>query len=351
MQRETELSADELDRIIDTVEPEARILEASPVDFGHHIVYRLSVDMPHGQRVCYLKATPEGKDPTVNLEARILAILAHHTEIPVPMIYGVVDSHDDLPSPYVLLEAVPGKVRFRKELANVTDDFLRGVARETGRYLAELHTLDAVESFGFLTPDGSRLHGGRPSGDFDTIRVVNPVEDWKNRCQESVRGELDEIKDTPFADIVPEVEPVVEAGIAGLEGPFEPVLARIDQSLEQVALNHGEISALLDWEFTIASTPADDIIYVTRSLAGGPYRLVPDMPDRRDFILASMLDGYEAHASHPVAEQLRANRDCYELIATLRTMAHLKEWYELFDLGDSIEPAARQIRDELATHL
>lgn len=351
MQHPTELPADELDRMIDTIAPEAVILEASPVETGHHIVYRLTVDTPEAERDCYLKATPEGTHPTVDLEARILAILATHTEIPVPEVYGVVDDLDGLPSPYVLLEAIPEEVRSRKELATVSDDFLRGIAHESGRYLAELHSLDAVDAFGFLTPDGPELHGGRPGGDFDAIRVVDPVEDWRDRYRDGANEALNEIEDTRFADVVPDIEPIVAARIADLEGPFEPVLARIDQALGNIVSNQGEIVGLLDWEFTVASTPADDVNYVTWSLAGGPYLLAPDVPDRRELILESVIEGYEANSDRPVAERLRANRDCYELLVTLRSMVHLNEWYRTFDLGDSIEPAARALRDELATHL
>lgn len=322
-----------------------------PVDLGHHIVYRLTLEFPDAERVCYLKATPEGKDPTVDLEARILAILARHTEIPVPGIYGVVDEHDVLPTPYILLEAIPGEVRSRTELPSTSDQFLWEIAYETGRYLAKLHALDAVDAFGFLAPDGQTLDGGQPSGGLETIRVADPVEDWKQRCLASVHEELENLEDTRFADLIDQIEPVVEDRIADLVGPFDPVLARIDQSVEQILLDHGEITALLDWEFTIASTPADDITYVTRSLAGGPYLWAPDVPDRRELIRDAVLDGYVEVGPNSVVDQVQANWDCYELIATLRSMVHLRDWYELFDFGASIEPAAIKLRDELGRQL
>lgn len=348
MQYDTELTDDELSRMINPIAPASQIREATPVDLGHHIVYRLTIEFSDVDRVCYLKATPKDKDPTVNLEARLLAILAEHTEIPVPGIYGAVDEHNDLPAPYILLEAMPGEVQFRTELPSMSDQFMREIAYETGRYLAELHALDAVDAFGFLAPDGPTMAGGQPRGCLETIRVADPVEDWKQRCRESVHEELENIGETRFADLVDQIEPVIEDRIVDLKGPFHPVLARIDQSVEQILLDGREVTCLLDWEFTIASTPADDITYVTRSLAGGPYLWAPEMPDRRELIREALLDGYIEVGPTVIVDQVQANWDCYELIATLRSMVHLREWYELFDLGESIEPAAAKLRDEIA---
>lgn len=351
MHYDTELAADELDRMIGEIAPTADVLEATPVDFGHHIVYRLVVEMPEAERVCYLKATPEGKSATLKVEARILAILGEHTDIPVPGVYGVVDEHEGVLAPYVLLEAIPGDVRFRQELADVSDDVLRHIAKASGRYLAELHALDAVDAFGFLGCNDPTLHGGRPSGALDSIGVADPVEDWKEWYSESAHRELEALEGTMFADVASEVAPVVDTRIDGLKGPFDPVLARIDQSLEQIVLRDGAVQGLLDWEFTIASTPVDDFINVSRSLAGGPYLFAPDMPDKREFVLEAVLEGYEAQGGRSVADQLQANRDCYELVATLRSMVHLEDWYRLFDLDDRIEPAAERLRDDLEAQL
>lgn len=351
MQYDTTLSENQLKRTVQTIEPAWRVREVFPVELGHHIVYRLDLETPGGDRSCVLKATPKGKDPSVNLEARIMAILEKHTRIPVPKVHGVVDNQDNLPAPYMITDEIPGEIRFRRHLVSYSDDFLWGIARNTGRYLAELHALEAITTFGFLTHDGPDLHGDRPSGDFDTIRVVDPVENWKDRCRESARGTLEDIEQTRFADVVPAAEPVVEAGIAELGGSFEPVLARIDQSLEQIVMNEGVITALLDWEFTIASTAADDVVNVTRSLAGGPYLFAPDVPDRRDLIREALLEGYTEHGNRHIVDDVRENRDCYELLSTLRSMVHLESWFQSFDLGDQIEPAAKRLRDELATRL
>lgn len=347
MHYETELAAEVLDRMVGEIAPNADIKEATPVEFGHHTVYRLVVEMPEAERVCYLKATPKGKSATVKVEARILAILGEHTDIPVPGVYGVVDEQEGIPAPYVLLEAVPGDVRFREELAEISDDVLHHLARSSGRYLAELHSLDAVDAFGFLGCNEPVLHGDRPSGALNSIGVADPVEDWKEWYRESADRELEALEGTRFADLASEVGPVVDTRIDGLEGPFDPVLARIDQSFEQIVIRDGDVQGLLDWEFTIASTPVDDLINVSRSLAGGPYLFAPDMPDKREFVLEAVVDGYEAEGGRSVADQVQANRDCYELVATLRSMVHLEDWYRLFDLDNRIEPAASRLREDL----
>ena len=351
MQFNTVLTQDELDRMIDAIAPSWRIREATPTDAGHHAVYQLAVETTEGNRGCYLKATPENKDPSVDLEARLLMMLDRHTGIRVPTVHGIVDEHDQLPAPFVLMEAVPGELNSRTELASVPNDRLRGFARDTGRQLADLHSLDAVDGFGFLTAAGPTLYGARPSGDLDTVAVADPVADWRERLHDWANGTLNDLEDTRFADVVPEARPIVDSRIDDINGPFEPALARIDSSFENVLLADDGLSAMLDWEFTIAATPAYDVTAVAWSLAGGPYLFAPEVPDRRDLIGEAILDGYRERGNGRVTEQVRTNRECYELLAALRSMVHLRSWYRLFDLGEQIDDAASNLRDEVSVRL
>ncbi|MFT4891911.1 MAG: aminoglycoside phosphotransferase (APT) family kinase protein [Halobacteriales archaeon] len=351
MQYDTSLSWNELDRMVTTIVPSWDLDEATPTEGGHHVVYRLAVDTPDGTRECYLKATPQEKSPSVNLEARLLAILNAETDIPVPPVVGTVDHHGSLPAPFVLLEALPGQTTHRTELPSLSDRTLRTVARDTGRYLAALHALDAVDAYGFLTADGPALGGERPSGAVGTVTVEDPIWDWQERLHEWASGTVTQLEGTQFADIAPDAEPVIRSRIDDVEGPFEPALARIDNALENVLLEDNTVSAMLDWEFSIAATPDYDIVNVAWSLAGGPYLFAPDVPDRRDLVREALLDGYRERGPTAVEEQTRANRDCYELLSALRSMTHLADWYELFDLDGEIDTAAATLRCEVESRL
>jgi len=357
MNYDTTLTDAQLTRMLEPVAPDWQLRDATPMETGHHAVAKLDVETPDGRRTCYLKATPPGKPATVNLEARLLAGLDATTAIPVPSVFGVVDEDDDLPAPYVLLSTEPGEARSRTTLPSVSDRELRDIARETGRGLASLHAVDAVDAFGFLTHDGPPLSGGVPADDFSSVAVVEPTADWRERLSGWAQDTLVDLADTRFADVVPEVRPVLESEVDAVEGPFEPALARVDQSIENVLVAGSEVTAWIDWEFTIAATPAYDLCCVAWSLAGGPYQFDPDVPDRRPLVREALFEAYAeapVHCGRPPADvvaQARANRACYELLSTLRSMEHLQGWYELFDLGDRIDRSARDLREELAGRL
>lgn len=351
MRYDTALSRNELDRMVAAIAPSWELDAATETEGGHHAVYRLAVDTPDGSRECYLKATPREKSPSVHLEARLLAILDARTDVPVPPVVGVVDDAEGLQTPFMLLEALPGRTVHRTELPSLSDRTLRAIARDTGRHLASLHSLDAVDAYGFLSVDGPALTGERPPGTVETVSVEDPVEDWQKRLHEWAGETLTALERTRFADVAPDAEPVLRSCIDDVEGRVEPAIARIDNALENVLLAGNTVSAMLDWEFSIAATPDYDVVNVAWSLAGGPYLFVPDVPDRRDLVREGLLDGYRERGLTAVVERTRANRRCYELLSALRSMSHLEDWYRLFDLDGEIDTAAETIRREVGSRL
>lgn len=357
MNYETTLTDAQLTRMLESIESGWTLREATPAETGHHAVARLDVETPAGRRTCYLKATPPGKPPSVDLEARLLAGVDANTAVPVPSVLGVVDEDDDLPAPYVLLSTEPGEARSRTTLPSVSDRELRRLARETGRGLAGLHAVDAVDAFGFLTHDGPALSGRRPADDFATVAVEDPTPDWRERLAGWAEDTLVDLEGTRFADVIPDVRPVLMDRVDAVEGPFEPALARVDQSIENVLVDGDDLTAWIDWEFTIAATPAYDLCCVAWSLAGGPYQFDADVPDRRSPVREALFEGYAdapVHGERPpaaIVDQARANRACYELLSTLRSMEHLEGWYQLFDLSSRIDRSARELREELADRL
>jgi aminoglycoside phosphotransferase (APT) family kinase protein len=347
MHHDATLTRTELHRTTDAIVPDWRIREAVPAEAGHHAVYRLSFDAPGGDRTAYLKATPEGKAPSVDLEARLLALLRDRTSIPVPDVYGVVDEYPDLPAPFALLSAMPGEPIPRTELPELSGRTLERVARETGRQLAALHAVDAVDAFGFLRYDGPPADGDPPRADPDRIAVVDPETDWRDRLHDWAGDALADLRDTRFSDLAPRVEPVLRKRIDALSGPFEPSLSRIDGALENVLLDGDRVTAALDWEFTLAATPAYDLTCVTWSLAGGPFLFAPETPDRRGLVREALLAGYADRGSHGVVDRVRTERGAYELLSATRSMVHLADWFAFFDLGDRIDGAAADLRAEL----
>lgn len=345
------IPVDELEQILECIIPGWTLVEAQSVETGYHDVYRLAVESPAGKRHCYVKSAPPGKSPTARLGSRMQTILAKHTRIPVPTVHGVIDHHEDLPAPLVLMSALPGDSVARIDLDSIPDDTLTEIARESGRYLADLHALDPVDGYGYLTPVGPDLIGEPPSGSLDTVAVEDPTEEWTERLHQAADQELRIVEETRLADIVPRIRPVLESRIEGVEGPFEPVLARIDHSVENMLLVEGEITAFLDWGFTIAATRGYDLVHVTRSLAGGPYLYGPDTRDRRPLIRDALLAGYCEATTTVQPDRIRATWSCYTLHSSVRSMGHLESWYETFDLVPRLDDAAAALQQELLSTL
>lgn len=351
MQYDTTLSTAQLDQLLDHVAPDWTLRDAEAVDAGLHAVARLTVETQTGEQTAYLKATPPEKEPTVCREARLLAGIESKSAVPVPPVVGVVDDHETLPTPAMVTLTMPGESIYRPDLPSVSDETLGRLARQSGRALATLHDIDTVEEFGFLTHTGPSLSGDRPADDFSTLAVADGNQSWRDTLDEWATGTLSRLEETRFDDVVPRARPVLERRIEQTDGPFEPVLARIDHSVENVLVADGQLQAFLDWEFTIAATPAYDLSCVVWSLAGGPYQFSPDAGDRRPLVRDALLDGYAAAHDGSVLEQYRANRACYELLSTLRSMVHLEDWFDSFELGDRVDDAAADIRTELDERL
>lgn len=343
MNYDREISRDQIDRAVQIIEPSWRVAEATPAADGHHVVYHLDVETETGHRECVLKGTPPGKPPACGDEARMLAILDAYTSLPVPEVYGVIDERDGLPTPLFLASTLPGTNPSRTDVAGLSEAAFERIARSTGRHLADLHALEAVDAYGFVDVEAAEtLDGARPCADLDRIAVADPVADWREYVASSAEEAVAGLEATRFADVESDVRPVLEARIDALSGEFEPVVARIDQSLDNSLVDPetDEVSGLLDWEFCVAATPAYDLAFVEHSLSDGIWSAVPGVPDYRETVRAGLLEGYHEAGDPRVLEQFHDNYGCYALLAEVHAMLNFDDWFDLIDAPDDQREAA-----------
>lgn len=334
-----------LEEMVQVVDPALDLQEAEAAERGFCSVYRVVVTGDGTTRELYLKASPDGQPWAIPTEARLQAVLVAHTSLPVPEVLGVTDAHDALPTPYYLMSALPGEDVAYERVGRLEDDALRRLARQTGSYLAELHSVPAPDSFGHVRHEGPTLTGGRPSGDPADLTVGEPRENWPASLRERVEAELDRHADSRFSDLTPELNRWFEAGIRELHGPFEPVLGRNDHGLHNLLVDPGtgEITAMLDWGYTLVVPAAFDFEFAVYLYGGAFLAGLPDVPDRRPLVREAMLTGYRATAPDR-AEAVSRPEPLYEALATVRIM---NDFHHL-DLPDGTQAAvADRIRSDV----
>jgi aminoglycoside phosphotransferase (APT) family kinase protein len=336
--------------IVQQIEPDWRVQDATEATAGYHITYFLTVETPAGDERCVLKATPDDGDPVCGDEARMLAILDAHTDLPVPEVLGVIDEDDALPTPLFLAAELPGRNADRTELSTFSAAQIDELAHSTGRHLAALHDLDAVDGFGFVDVDpDEQLQGGKPSSSLTQVSVENPVYSWSEYLDQEYDRVLDRFDGHRFEEMVPTIQPAFETCVERLGGDGTPVITRIDQSLDNQVVDPetGAVTGLLDWEFCVAATPAYDIAFVAHSLDGGHLTYLPEQPDHHEQILNSVLAGYREAGDEAVVEQFRANRACYELLSMNHKLLNFDFWFDEIDIVDVTDEQRSAAADPL----
>lgn len=317
-----ELTAESLQRMVDLVDPTWAVTEATPAERGFCAVYRLVVETPESVEECFLKAAPEGTESGVAADARVLTVLGEHTSIPVPKVLGVVDDHPEVPSPFYLMTPMAGCDLSYERVGWLPDGDLGALARDVGAYLGELHRIDAVDSFGYVDRDPTGvLAGGRPSGTVEELTVRDGVDSWPTYLRGYAGRELERHADSRFDSLTPRLEAWCEARLDGLDGPLSPVLGRNDHGLHNLLVDPdtGEVTAMLDWAYTLAVPPAFDFEFAAYLFSGAFMSALPDVPDRRGLVREAMCSGYRSTAPG-LADAIPAHSPLYEVLAAVRVM-------------------------------
>lgn len=306
------------------VRPDWRLLDAELPSGGRASVYRLVVEADGERRRCVLKAAPADDEPfDVATEARIQAVVDAHTGMSVPTVLGVVDEHDDLRAPFFLMEELAGETLSRTEVGDLDDGTLRRVARETGRYLAELHDFEVdLQAYGpEVTYERARtLRGGFPSCDPARLAGEGGHSRWGDQLREWFLGDFELLADSRFADMAPPLRGELARQVAALPAVEAPVFARVDHHWENLVLDRdaGTLQGIIDWGETTAYPRSLSLALVEYFMARDWWMVLPEVPDRRPVIREGLLAGYREGASVP--ETYEQERRCYQLSMLVREL-------------------------------
>lgn len=349
------LSDDAITALVRAVQPDTTVRTATLADSGYLPVYRVTLDRAGDRQRRYLKTAPPDadRDHGVGLEARLLARL-HDEGLAVPDVVGLLDDRESLPTPAFLMTALDGRIHDRESVAEMADGTLGAVARSCGRHLADLHGVSGPAEYGFLAPAGGPFDGERPPGDGTTVTVSGGDGDWSTVVGGWAGHAVGGLGASRFADLAEDVEATLADDVGAIYDAPAPAFAHVDGAIENLVLAPDEpaVTGLLDWAFTVAATPAYDLVCVADGLQGGAVAQLPSVPARYALVLDALLEGYRERAPERgtrVAARLDAHGRAYRLLVLARGMAMCDEWFRDRGYGaDDADRAAAGYRDAVA---
>lgn len=271
---EDPLSRETLAATVSAVRPDWRLLDAEPMPEGSDIVYGVTVATGDGNpngtgsRETVLKCfrTSDALSFRTHerflVEVDLLELVGCETDLPVPEVYGVCESHDELPAPAFLMERLPGE-----SVSGVPVGGNRAVVdrlvRESGRYLARIHDLRTFDAFGDLVARSTE------SPALDEPEVDEGRADWVDRLRDIVTFALDDLDGTRFANLEGGLREYVDDRLDGLDLDAEPVLLHGDYRPGNLLADPdtGEVTAVLDWGASQAGDPRYELAWVVREFS------------------------------------------------------------------------------------
>lgn len=311
---------DTVEGLVRACRPGWRVESFRPVGDGTDAVYDLIVGTPDGSREAILKAC-EFLDPPAFRPEPVLLDLFASTPVPVPQVLGAaLDEPGDLPTPCFLMERRDGRT---VETATLPSNALGRLARETGRYLGQVHTTGEFQRFGPVRLGYDTDHE-RAGVDVDGARLAvdGGHGRWRERVATMVEDRLADVE-AWFADLRDPLRRFIEARLASLDGSFDPALTHHDYRPGNLLVDPatGATRAVLDWGNPFTSERAFNLVKTETYLCG---RAPPGHP-RRKHVRASMRVGYDEVTALPALPERR--RELYLAVTHLPALGWFSEWH------------------------
>lgn len=330
------LSNETVQRMVTTVRPDWTVCESSPVDSATDAVHYVTAETPDGPVECVLKACTAVPPADFRPEPYIFTLLERRTAVPGPRVVGAVDNHDDLPSPFFLMERCEGVTV--KE-ADLSLGSLEQVARAAGQYAGEYHAAGEFQRFGRLRLDCDvdRTHDGL-TVDGRTLAVADEgTASWRSWVKELYGNWIDDLDDR-FVDLRPALEAFIESRMDALGRSFDAVLGHIDYKHWNVLVRpeSAETTAVLDWGHATAMESTYDLYLTEEHLC----QWAPlDSPLRRR-IRTALETGYAETNDLERDADFDERRELYLAVSRLQPLVWFSEW-----MADTPKAKRREVAD------
>jgi len=263
-----------LDRILSQIRPDRRVDNTTTVETGNRkrtTIVRFVDDEP--------VVVQRTADPAVaRIEAALVSVIAERTAVPVaPLLASGTDSGEG----WLVTSFVEGD-DLHERFVDLGGEIKRRLAAAFGRHLAELHDAFRFGGYGPVGLEDGRLAAGRQQSGGD---------DWQDWFVGFAETSIERLP-AAFDSIRPRLQETVriETGNAPPSRLF-PWDLRPGNAL----VGDGQLTALVDWEGSLAAAPALSVAK-TEYLVADWY--VP--PEQADVLRAAFRAGYRSVRSLPV---------------------------------------------------
>lgn len=318
--------------------PAWSVTSVDPIARGTDAIYLADVETPDSARTVVLKVAEFVDDKRFLREPRTLSLVDEQTDIPVPSVLAVRASHDDLPAPFFLMEAVGGV----DPVDGVLDDGMRArLAEDSGRALAAIHDAWAGEPEGFGWADPRE----------DTFAAVGEHDAWPAHYRSmAIEDGIDHFDGGRFADRAPALRERVET-LAETLPDVEPVVRHNDWRPGNLRVDPetGGLVAALDWGAVAVGHDEYELAAVEEFLTD---RAPLDDP-LRERVRRALRDGYTDRRALPSGEDAERRRLAYLLASRITAMRWLPQWHAEATDAERDEQAAahREFVDSVLTRL
>lgn len=283
-------------------------------------VYFVTLEYAGAAHEVVVKFAPESVS-TFAVEPTLHEFVAERTNVPVPGILVFRTESERDVAPYFVTERIRGQnLDERFEQLSLSK---RGhIMEQVGELMADLHSTIAFEGYGRLDRRDDRL-------------VVRDLTwDWQEYFADMARGHVERLGGTSFEDFQPMAGQRLEDRLDVIPSDGVPRIVHDDFRPGNLLFADGdppEITAVLDWEQTLAGDPLYNLAQVEFLFIDAVFR----DSDVCDQLRERLYAGYGTDGAFEPPVSYRAYKPVYQFSTLIWRMAGFERLYETDSLARS----------------